>query len=530
MNLHGKNIIGYTLHASGKNVQVAYNPATLETLSGQFTEATENELNEATRLAKQAFKPFSSLPQKKRAQFLKQIADEILRLGDALIHRVMEETALPEARVIGERGRTMGQLIAFESLLEDGSWVEATIDTADPKREPLPKPDIRKYLTSIGPVAVFAASNFPLAFSVAGGDTASALAAGCPVIVKAHSGHLGTSELIATAIAEAARKTEMPDGVFSLLYGSGATLGQQLVQHPEIKAVGFTGSYNAGKTLFDIAAKRDEPIPVYAEMGSINPVVVFSDYLSSHTEELTTTLAGSITLGTGQFCTNPGLIISEDSENLSQFVSTLATKIKQIQPSTMLNKNVFKGYQQAFQTVSTELEVNLEGKSETIANVDKLQAEPCVMSVSGSSFLNNPNLHKEVFGPFSLIVKCKDKNELNQVVSAIEGQLTASFWGTENELELYAETVHLLQDRCGRIIYNNVPTGVEVCASMHHGGPFPASTNGMYTSVGTDAVKRFVRPLSFQNYPKQLLPDELKDENPLNIMRKVNNQFSNKNI
>lgn len=528
MSFHGKNIIGHSLSANGNKVSYAYKLS--EKLDGEFISATPAEVNQAAEIASSAFKTYQACSNVQRATFLDEIADQILALGHELIKRVMNESALPEARVIGERGRTMGQLKLFASHIREGSWVDAIIDTAQPDRTPIPKVDIRRKLVPLGPVAVFAASNFPLAFSVAGGDTASALAGGNPVIVKAHSGHLGTSELIATAIIRAAKKTDMPDGVFSLLHGSGREVGQALVKHNAIKAVGFTGSYNAGRALFNIANERKEPIPVYAEMGSTNPVVLFPDSIKDNSENLAKLLAGSITQGTGQFCTNPGLIIAKKSDELSHFLKSLADEITVISPSSMLNKTVFAGYEASYKSILSQQKIVVEGTS-SHDNIDtKIEAKPTVVSVSAKTFIDNTNLHQEVFGPFSMVVICDSDEELNQVVESLEGQLTGTIFGSDSELKLYSSAVTSLSERVGRIIFNNVPTGVEVCGAMQHGGPFPASTNGASTSVGTEAIKRFVRPVAFQNWPNALLPDELKNENPLSIWRRVDSELTKTTI
>ncbi len=530
MTLHGNNFIGQTLASTGQKTSTAINPATGVTLDGSFTAPTEAEVNQAVECSQAAFEIYSKISQAKRAEFLDAIGDEIMSLGDELIKRAMDETALPEARITGERGRTVNQLKAFADLLRDGSWLEATIDLADPDRTPVPKVDIRRMLVPIGPVVVFAASNFPLAFSTAGGDTASALAGGNPVIVKAHSGHPGTSELVAGAIIAAAKKTDMPDGVFSLLHGSGRIVGQTLVKHPLIKAVGFTGSAYAGRTLFDIANQRPEPIPVFAEMGSINPVLVTPKALSNKGDSIANDYAGSITLGTGQFCTNPGLILGIDSDELDNFISLLGEAIEGIAPSTMLNPVVFSGFSESYEKVLGQSGINVAGKSAAEADVNSLQAPPTVATVDGKTFLANQELHREVFGPFSLVVRCSDMEELLQVASSLEGQLTASVMAEESDFSEYVAVIDALQRRVGRILYNGVPTGVEVCAAMQHGGPYPAATDSRFTSVGTAAIKRFARPIAYQNWPVAALPSELQNSNPLGIWRLVDNSWTKDKI
>jgi NADP-dependent aldehyde dehydrogenase len=383
------------------------------------------------------------------------------------------------------------------------------------------KVDLRKMNVALGPVAVFGASNFPLAFSTAGGDTAAALAAGCPVIVKSHPMHAGTGELVASAIIKAAEKTGMPNGVFSNLNSSGIEVGQTLVEHPDVKAVGFTGSIRGGRALYDLAAKRNEPIPVFAEMGSINPIVILPKALQNRAKEIAKTYAGSITLGTGQFCTNPGLIIGLKSEGLNNFVNTLADEIVKIEPSCMLHPNIAGAYEtnKAKALSQKGLEVLAGYENDVAPNY----ARQVVTTVEGDTFLNNPTLHHEVFGPYSLVVQCENETQLETVISNLEGQLTGTIISDDNEIKVYESIVNTLQNRVGRIIFNGVPTGVEVCPSMQHGGPYPASTDSRFTAVGVDSIKRFVRPFSFQNWPNELLPDELKNENPLGISRLVDN-------
>lgn len=483
-----------------------------------------NTLNETILKAELAFKTYSKFSGKQKATFLKAIADEIEALGTDLIITTMAETNLPEGRLLGERGRTCGQLRMFAALLEEGSWVEVRIDTALPDRQPLARPDIRKMLQPIGPVAVFAASNFPFAFSTAGGDTASALAAGCPVVMKGHSGHIKTSEMVASAIEKAAQKTGMPQGVFSLVIGPGAEVGKALVEHPSIKAVGFTGSYGGGMALFHLANARKEPIPVFSEMGSINPVILMPEKLKNEAESVAKLYAGSITQGVGQFCTNPGLLLAVDSSDLNNFIKTLATEIEKIAPAPMLNKGIYTNFVKMREQAISQQSVDTEATSLIPTSAD-IQGIPTVTSVSGEEFLKNTTLHQEVFGPYSLIVKCKNLDEIERIIAHLEGQLTATFMATETELISNQAIVEALRQKCGRLLFNGVPTGVEVSSAMHHGGPFPASTDGRFTSVGPDSIKRFVRPASYQSFPDSLLPDELKSSNPLNIWRLVDNKM-----
>jgi len=436
---------------------------------------------------------------------------------------------LPEARIVSEQGRTVSQLNMFASLVRDGSWLEASIDTAEPDRQPIPKPDIRKMLIPIGPAVVFAASNFPLAFSSAGGDTASALASGNPVIVKAHSSHPGTSTLIASAIIKAAKNCEMPDGVFSMLYGSGRIIGQALIKHPSVKVAGFTGSRTAGRVLFDIASQRDEPIPFFAEMGSINPTIILPEAMKNMPEKIADLLAGSINLGAGQFCTNPGLLLLMNYEGYDRFIDELKNAISLSEPAVMLNENIYSSYETNKKSLLNEPNVNFLAKSENIKSGPNIGI-PTIASVDAMTFLKNANLSDENFGPFSLIVKCTNEDELKMVIEKMEGQLTATIFSEPNESSAYKLIINTLKHRVGRIIFNGVPTGVEVCDSMQHGGPYPASSDSRFTSVGTGAIKRFARPIAFQNFSDSDLPNELKNENTLNIWRMVNKTLTRDSI
>ncbi|MCD2257836.1 aldehyde dehydrogenase (NADP(+)) [Psychroserpens luteolus] len=518
----GKNYIGTALSAKGDVTYKTFNPKLNIENQNTFTEATPAEIEMACILAERAFHRFKNYSGKDKAEFLNAIADEILALDDVLIQTYCSETGLPEGRAKGERGRTVGQLRAFAELVAEGSWVEASIDTAQPERQPMPKSDIRKMMVPLGPVVVFGASNFPLAYSTAGGDTAAALAAGCPVIVKSHPMHAGTGELVASAIIKAAEKTGMPNGVFSNLNSSGIEVGAQLVKRQEIKAVGFTGSIKGGRALYDLAAQREEPIPVFAEMGSINPVVILPEALKNRGEALAKTYASSITLGTGQFCTNPGLILGIKGDMLSNFITKLSEEIIKIEPTCMLHPNIIGAYESNKEKAlaQPELTLSVDYASEVQANY----ARQAITTVKGSTFIENPTLHQEVFGPFSMVVQCESTTQLEQVISNLEGQLTGTVIADNNEASNYTEVISALQNRVGRIIYNGVPTGVEVCPSMVHGGPYPSSTDSRFTAVGIHSIKRWVRPFSYQDWPNDLLPNELKNENPLCISRLVNNQ------
>ncbi len=503
----GKNCIAGEFSANGGVEFKTINPKLNKENPTTFVEVTKEEIEKAVDASWEAFKVYRNVPGKQRADFLNAIADEILALDQELIDAYTMESGLPEGRAIGERGRTMNQLRTFAKLVETEDWRGNTFDAAEPDRKPLPKEDLRKTMIPLGPVAVFGASNFPLAYSTAGGDTASALAAGCPVIVKSHPMHAGTSELVASAIVKAVEKTGMPKGVFSSINGR-VQAGADLVNHPKVKAVGFTGSITGGRALFDIAAKREEPIPVFAEMGSINPVIITPDAISQRGGEIAKTYAGSITLGTGQFCTNPGLLLTIKNDNTEDFIAELAKETIALDPQCMLHPNIKSGYEKKEADVTSQSGVEVVGKVD--ADLEPNYAASAIATISGSEFLANPKLHQEVFGPFSLVVQCKDDAELLQIIEGLEGQLTGTLIAEDNDTINLIEVVDALQNRVGRIIYNGVPTGVEVCPSMQHGGPYPASTDSRFTAVGVHAINRWVRPVSYQSFPQSLLPEHLK--------------------
>ncbi len=524
----GKNYIGNVLSSLGTKTYKTFNPQTNLENEIVYTEASTVEIQVAVELASKAFKIFKTVSGAKKSNFLNEIANEIEGLGDELIKTYCSETGLSEGRAIGERGRTVFQLRSFANLVKEGSWVEATIDTSNVNRQPIPKVDIRKMYIPLGPVVVFGASNFPLAYSTAGGDTAAAFAAGCPVIVKSHPMHAGTGELVASAIINAALTTAMPNGVFSNLNSSGIEVGQILVKHSEVKAVGFTGSIQGGKALYDIAAQREEPIPVFAEMGSVNPVILLPKITKSKGTEWAKTYAGSITLGSGQFCTNPGLILGIKGEDLDNFILVLSEEIIKIKPTCMLHPNIIEAYENNKAKMLEQK--GLETTASINNKVSKNYGRQIVTTVKGATFLANINLHQEVFGPFSMVVQCENVDQLEEIISNLEGQLTGTILGDENELIEYSEIISLLQNRVGRIIFNGVPTGVEVCSAMVHGGPYPASTDSRFTAVGINSIKRWVRPFSFQSWPNELLPIELKNENPLKISRLVDGVKTSKSL
>ena len=487
-----------------------------------FDEASNVHVDRALEAADGACDPYRRLPVDARAAFLDRIAAEIAD-NEHLVEAAHVETALPMPRLTGERARTAAQLRMFAQLIREGSWVDARIDRALPHRTPAPKPDLRRLLIPIGPVAVFGASNFPLAFSVAGGDTASALAAGCPVVVKAHPAHPATSEIAARAIIAAAEASGIPSGVFSLLQSTRNDIARALVQHPLVKAVGFTGSLRAGRGLFDAAASRPEPIPVYAEMGSVNPVFVLPGALAERAASIAEGLKDSVTLGVGQFCTNPGLTIGLGDTRFDTFVDQLDALISKAPPGTMLTPAICRAFEAGVLRLT-----GIDGVSTTrsMATVQEWQALPSLFVTEAAVFLRHPQICDEVFGPSTVVVRCGSRAELEAIARRLDGQLTATIHGTPGDLEEYASLVSILEHKAGRLIVNSFPTGVEVCASMQHGGPYPATTDSRSTSVGTAAINRFARPVAYQNFPQSLLPAELQDANPRGIWRLLDGELT----
>jgi 2,5-dioxopentanoate dehydrogenase len=530
MPLHGQNFIGHSLSAEGADTFQSINPATSGKLDPPFHNATRAELDRALFLADQAFQARRRNDAKQTAFLLDRIAAEIEALGEELFDRGSAETGLPPARIKSECARTTGQLRLFADVVREGSWVDARIDRPLPDRKPLPKPGLRRMLLPLGPVVVFPASNFPLAFSVAGGDSASAWAAGCPVIVKARPTHAGTSELVAQAVAKAMLEANMPDGWFSMLHGAGREAGVYLVKHPVVKAVGFTGSIPGGRALFDVAASRPDPIPVYAEMGSNNPVFLLPGALAERAEQIAQGLHQSITLGVGQFCTNPGLIIAMASPDLEKCLGLLAKLISETPPGVMLMEPIRKGYESAVSKISKTRGVECLAKSAQAADPKKTQCLAALLVTDASTFLQDQSLREEMFGPATVVVKCRSRDEMLEIARGLGGQLTATIHAAEAELAAETELLSVLEAKAGRLLFNGYPTGVEVCASMNHGGPYPATTDVHCTSVGTAAIFRFARPLCYQNLPQNLLPPELRDKNEMGIWRLVDNVLSKEDI
>ncbi|MDR7129842.1 NADP-dependent aldehyde dehydrogenase [Algoriphagus sp. 4150] len=471
--------------------------------------------------ATEAFLQYKNVPANRKADFLDKIAEILEANRSQIVPVAVKESNLPEGRINGELGRTTGQIKLFATMVREGSWLEATIDPGDPQRSPMPKADIRKMLIPIGPVVVFGASNFPLAFSTAGGDTISALAAGCPVIYKAHPAHPETSRLVAECIHKAVISSDLHEGVFIHVEG-GIEIGQALVQHPLAKAVAFTGSHAGGKALFDLASKREEPIPVYAEMGSVNPVFTFPGKLENELVPLAQSYVNSLTMGAGQFCTNPGLIFVP-STHATAFEAAVAQEIKDIAGSPMLHPGIAKAYYESIEYYQTRQEL----KWIKVADPKHLiNGSPALAEIKAADWLADDVFQKEVFGAFALMIVYDSPNELIEVAKKLHGQLTITIWGDVPELKQNAALINLLEEKCGRLLFQGVPTGVEVGYAMQHGGPYPSTTDSRSTSVGAGAIKRFARPIAFQDMHPDLLPDALKNENPMKIVRQVNGKFT----
>ncbi|CAN5170002.1 aldehyde dehydrogenase (NADP(+)) [soil metagenome] len=526
MKITGENIIAGTDSAEGAVHFHGVDPRTNRDIEPAFAEATKAEVDRAVILAVRAFESYSQTEPSTRAAFLRAIADELIALGSELIDRAHLETALPIARLEGERGRTVGQLRLFASLIEEGSWVDARIDRGDPTRAPLPRPDLRRMLVPLGPVAVFGASNFPFAFSVPGGDTASALASGCTVVCKGHPAHPGTSELAARAIDRAVVSVGLERGVFSLLHGWSHEVGLAMVRHPVISAVGFTGSLRGGRALFDAAAARPSPIPVYAEMGSVNPVFLLPSAVRERGAAVAQGLATSITVGTGQFCTNPGIIVGMRGPALDAFETTLADRIGTTDASVMLYPQLSASYGDAVARAE-QLGATLTARGVTD---DAHRATAALLRVDASHFVEQHELREEMFGPVSIVVAAGDAADLERVAESLEGQLTATIHGTPAELREHHRLVAILQRKVGRLLFNGYPTGVEVGHAMQHGGPYPASTDSRSTSVGSAAIARFVRPLCYQDFPDESLPEELRDANARGIWRLVDGGLTRESV
>ncbi len=526
MSLLGLSLLAGTPGQTGGKTFRAVNPATSAALEPTFHEASAAEVHAALDASAAAFADYRARSGSERATFLETIAAEIEALGDALLQRAHAETGLPLARLTGERARTCGQLRLFAAVAREGSWVDARIDPALPDRQPLPRPDIRRMLVALGPVVVFGSSNFPLAFSVAGGDTASALAAGCTVVVKAHRAHPGTAELVGTAINRAVVACGLPPAVFSLVHGGGATVGIAMVKHPAVAAVGFTGSHAAGRALFDAAASRPHPIPVFAEMSSLNPLFALPGALAERGAAIASGLLASFTLGVGQFCTKPGLVFARRGADTDAFLQKLADLVRAAPCGTMLTGGIREAFLENRAKVTGLPGVAPLAAATAPADAARTESQPGVAVTSAANFLAHPALATEAFGPFTLVVLADTDAELVACATALEGQLTATVHGNTTDLAAAAPLLAALERIAGRVVLNGFPTGVEVCPAMNHGGPSPATTDSRFTSVGTAAIFRFARPACYQNFPDELLPAALRRANPLGLLRLVDGQPS----
>jgi NADP-dependent aldehyde dehydrogenase len=517
--LSGRSLIGFREGAGSGDPLYARDPATGQQLQPGFIPATAEEVDRAVQLAADAFDQYSRTSGRDRGAFLRKIADRIETITGDIVERAARETALPVARLQGEIARTCYQLRLFAQVAHEGSWVNARIDHADPERKPLPKPDIRSWMRPLGPVVVFGASNFPLAFSVAGGDTASALAGGNTVIVKAHAAHPGTSELVGRALQESVRECDMPEGVFSLLFGHGSQIGIALMKHPRVRAGGFTGSRTAGRILMDVAASRPEPIPFYAEMSSTNPVFVLPGALRERAENIASGLHASFTLGAGQFCTKPGMVFVAKGSDADKFASKLGELVVGSTDFHLLTEAIHSSYDSAITKRKADPAVAVLAEKPTSAATG-FSANPAVFETDAGAFLGS-DLDAEIFGPTTLLVRHSSREQILEIARSLEGHLTATIHGTEQDLHEFADLIAILETKVGRLIFNGFPTGVEVTHAMVHGGPYPSTSDGRSTSVGTQAIFRFARLVCYQGFPDSALPHELKESNPLGIWRMV---------
>ncbi len=520
----GELLIGARRVRGGQGILRAADPAAGVELEPAFGGGTTADVEKACQLAGEAFDAYRAVPLEQRAKFLEAIADGIVDLGDVLVKRVMQESGLPKGRVEGERGRTVGQLRLFASLVREGRWLDVTIDPALPDRKPLARADLRLQTIPVGPVAVFGASNFPLAFSVGGGDTASALAAGCPVVAKSHPSHLGTSELVGKVIQRAVAQCGLPEGVFSLVFGEGNAVGEALVLNPAIQAVGFTGSRRGGLALVALAAGRAVPIPVFAEMSSINPVFLLPEALAERAEKIADGLVDSVTLGTGQFCTKPGIVIGIAGADFERFRAAAEASVAAKPATTMLNSGIHKAYERGTGEWSNHVEVQALA-SGSAADGGACAAQPMLFATKAKDFLSNPELSDEVFGPVTLLIECARSEELVAVAERLSGQLTATLQMAAGDMALARTLLPILERKAGRILVNGFPTGVEVTYAMVHGGPSPATSDNRVTSVGAKAIERFLRPVCYQDFPDELLPEALREGNPLKVPRLVSGKI-----
>lgn len=524
--LHGNHLLGNTKSAQGKITFRAVNASGGHLMEPAFHEATDGEIDRAMTLADESFDALRSRSAEDRAALLESIADEIMALGDGLLARAHAETNLPMGRLTAERGRTAMQSKMFATMIREGSWVDAVIDRALPDRQPQPRPDMRRMLVPIGPIVVFGASNFPFAISVAGTDTVCALGAGCPVVVKAHPAHPGTCEMMATAVQNALKKHGFPAGCFSLIQGASHAVGTALVKHPLTRAVAFTGSLRGGRALWEIANARPEPIPVYAELGSANPVFILPQALAQRGEQIAQGYVQSTALGVGQFCTNPGLLLGLKGDGFTKFTQAVATAAQAVAPQTMLHAGIRDAYDHGIEAIAKTPGVTLVAKSAQAADPHLTQAACVMFKTDVKTFDAQPHLHREVFGPTSLIIEADTTADLERIARNLEGHLTATIHATPEDLKNHATLVRILERKVGRIVINGFPTGVEVAHATHHGGPYPASLDGHWTSIGSASIYRFVRPVCYQGFPDEALPVELQNANPRKIWRKIDGEMT----
>ncbi len=526
IKLHGHNLVGESTSNCGGAAFRSRNPITGDEFGPLFYEASPEEIDKALHLAADAFPAYQALSPHQRAIFLETIAGEIDALGDQLIETAQAETGYPGTRCESERSRATMQAHQFASLLREGSWVDARIDLPNPARKPLPKPDVRSLMRPIGPVVVFGASNFPIAISVVGADTISALAAGCPVVVKAHPAHPATCELAARAILSAATKCGIPPGTFSMVHGRSHDVGINLVRHSKAKAAAFTGSLKGGRALLYVASSRPEPIPFYAEMGSVNPVFILPEALAHFRNEIAEAYIQSLNMGVGQFCTNPGLVLGIDGPELSAFIATAAEKVAATPPATMVHQGIHSSFVEGVNGIREMEGLSLVRRSSVDPSPVGSEAACFLFETTSSALARNPGLLNEVFGPVSTIIRCSNRSDLIEAVKDLAGSLTASIHGTPDDLLDYRDLIHELENKVGRLIFNGFPTGIEVCSSMHHGGPYPATTHSHFTSIGTRCIYRFVRPICYQGWPDASLPRELQNRNSANIWRLIDNRLT----
>ena len=525
VKLTGRSLIGFRQGNGSGEPLCATDPATGHSLQPGFIAATEEEVDLAARLSSEAFVAYSRTSGGVRGAFLRTIATKIESIAGEIVERAGRETALPPARLQGETARTCAQLRLFADVAEEGSWVSARIDRADPDRKPLPRPDIRSMLRPLGPIVVFGASNFPLAFSVAGGDTASALAGGNPVIVKAHAAHPGTSELVGQMVRDSVRECGLPEGAFSLLFGTGAEIGVALMKHPLVKGGGFTGSRTAGRILMDVAGSRSEPIPFYAEMSSTNPVFILPGALRERSESIAAGLHTSFTMGAGQFCTKPGMVFFPHSSEAATFTEKLRQLVAGSAPFHLLTKSIYSSYDAALAGRKNNTAVRLVAEVRKGAPDCGFAVGAALFETDADTFLSS-HLDAEIFGPTTLLVRHSKRDQILEIARSLEGQLTATIHGTAQDLHDFADLISILEGRVGRLVFNGFPTGVEVCNAMVHGGPYPSTSDGRSTSVGTRAIFRFTRPVCYQGFPEDALPEELKDSNRSGIWRMVDGQMT----